>query len=287
VRTVKVDAKELEETIGGTAVTYPAETATITIPLSSSQVMDREVKVVNAHPGTVVKKGDVLMTFEPVLFEQTMKQREALVGKAHQEFTTLAELQKRKAASLMQVKEAESAYETAKLDLSLAKRDLQLCQITSPIDGVVEQLEVVPGMRFAGSGTLAIIHKLNPIYVQMDYPMERIDTLRLGQTAEVNLDAFAQESFTGKVIRIAPIVSTKTRVLPIMIEVPNPENRIKAGISGFARIKTSKPKATTVPPVAVIKKQEKAMVVCVENNRAKFREVHTGGLPLSGEIEVL
>src|SRR4051794_9159793 len=63
VRTVTVETKDLEETIGGTAVTYPAETATISIPVSSSQVVDREVKQVNARPGTVVKKGDVLLTF--------------------------------------------------------------------------------------------------------------------------------------------------------------------------------------------------------------------------------
>jgi membrane fusion protein (multidrug efflux system) len=287
VRTVKVDTKELEETIGGTAVTFPAETATISIPLSSSQATDREVKQVNARQGTVVKKGDVLVTFEPTIFQQTVKQRQALAAKAQQEVNTYTSLHKSKAASAIQVKDAEAALETAKLDLSLAERDLRLCQITSPIDGVVEQLDVVPGMRIAGGGVLAVVHKLDPIYIQMDYPMERLDALRLGQEAEVNLDAFAQESFKGKVIRIPPIVSTKTRVLPIMIEAPNPDNRIKAGISGFARIKTSKPKATTIPPVAVIKKQEKAMVVCVENNHAKLREVHTGSLTQTGEIEVL
>ena len=124
-------------------------------------------------------------------------------------------------------------------------------------------------MHMAGGGVLAVIQKLDPIYVQMDYPMERIDALRIGQTAEVTLDAFAQETFIGKVIRIAPIVSTKTRVLPIMLEVSNPDNRIKAGISGFVHIKTAKSGSTTIPTVAVIKKQQKAMVVCVENNHAE------------------
>jgi membrane fusion protein, multidrug efflux system len=123
--------------------------------------------------------------------------------------------------------------------------------------------------------------------VQMDYPMERIDSLKLGQMAEVTLDAFAQETFTGKVIRIAPIVSTKTRVLPVMLEISNPDNRIKAGISGFVRIKSMKPDATTIPSVAVIKKQQKAMVVCIKDNHAIIREVRTGNLSKAGEIEIL
>jgi membrane fusion protein (multidrug efflux system) len=287
VRTVKVDQKDLEETIGGTAVTMPAQTATISIPLSSSDVADREVKQVNCWPGSPVKQGDVLVTFEPALFEQSVKQRQAILGQSQQAHATLVGLQKNRAASAMQVKEAEVAVETAQLALSLAQRDLQLCQIVSPVNGVVQELTVVPGMRIGGGVMLAVIHQLDPIYVQMDFPMERIDSLQLGQTAEVTLDAFAQETFTGKVIRIAPVVSTKTRVLPVMLEVANPDNRIKAGISGFVRIKSAKPGATTIPSVAVIKKQQKAMVVCIENGRAKIREVRTGNLADAGQIEIL
>jgi RND family efflux transporter MFP subunit len=121
----------------------------------------------------------------------------------------------------------------------------------------------------------------------MDYPMERIDTLDVGQPAEVSLDAFGQETFSGKVIRIAPVVSTKTRVLPVIVEVANPGNRIRAGISGFVRVMSVKPSATTIPSVAVIKKQEKAMVICVEDSRAKLREVQTGPVIQAGHIEIL
>jgi membrane fusion protein, multidrug efflux system len=287
VRTVKVEERSINETIGGTAVTMPAQTATMSIPVSSSAVSDWEVKEVGFHAGSPVKPGDVLVTFEPSLFEQTVRQRTAYVGQAQSEHAALLKLFQQKAASGMQVKEAEVAVETAELELALAKRDLQMCQLTSPINGVIDQLDVVPQMRVGGGAVLATIHQLDPIYVQMDYPMERIDSLKLGQSAEVVLDAFAQETFTGKVIRIAPVVSTKTRVLPVMLEIPNPDNRIRAGISGFVRVKSEKTGAKTIPSVAVIKKKEKAMVVCVEDSRAKIREVQTGAETNAGEIEIL
>jgi RND family efflux transporter MFP subunit len=287
VRTVKVEERQINETIGGTAVTMPAQTATMSIPVSSSAVTDWEVKEVGFHAGSPVKPGDILVTFEPALFEQTVKQRTAYVGQAQSEHAALLKLYQQKAASGMQVKEAEVAVETAELELALAKRDLQMCQLTSPINGVIDQLDVVPQMRVGGGAVLATIHQLDPIYVQMDYPMERIDSLKLGQSAEVVLDAFAQETFTGKVIRIAPVVSTKTRVLPVMLEIPNPDNRIRAGISGFVRVKSEKTATKTVPSVAVIKKQEKAMVVCVEDSHAKIREVQTGAETNAGEIEIL
>lgn len=288
VRTVTVEKAEISESIGGTAVTMPSNSALITIPLSSSTVVDRQVAKVNCANGSTVRRGDIMLTFEPALFQQTVQQRAAFLAKSVQEMAAYQELLEKKAVSRMQVSEAEVAVETAKLELALAQRDLDLCQIVAPIDGVVDEFQAVPGTRVGGGASaLAVIHQLQPIYVQMDYPMERIDALRVGQEAEIVLDAYSQEKFTGKVIRIAPVVSTKTRVLPIMLEINNPDNRIKAGISGFCRIKTVKSDATAVPSVAVIKKQQQAMVFCVENNRAHIRPVQAGAVTDSGDIEIL
>ncbi|HEX2473369.1 MAG TPA: efflux RND transporter periplasmic adaptor subunit [Lacipirellulaceae bacterium] len=287
VRTVKVNQRDLVETIGGTGVTLPVQSATIAIPLNSTTIADRVVKSVCFQPGSPVNKGDMIFEFEPLLFEQTVNQREAMLDKARTELKTLDNLHQQKAASGLELKQAEVAVETAKLELSLAKEDLALCVVNSPLNGVVESVNVVPQMRVGGGTTLAVIHQLDPIIVQMDYPMERMDSLKVGQAAEVVLDAFPQETFEGKVVRILPVVSTKTRVLPVMVEVANPDNRIRAGISGFVRVRGERSSATIVPSVAVIKKERKAMVFCVEENRARIREVLTGPMKEAGSIEIL
>lgn len=287
VRTVKVTEHDVEETIGGTAVTVPAQTAVISIPSSSSEVTDRQVQQVNLWPGSKVHSGDVLMEFDPSLFRRVVGQREAELDKSRQALAAITELNREKAASGLQLRDAQVAAQTAELELALAQRDLAVCTIESPIDGVIEEVNVVPQMRLSSGGTLAVIHQLDPIYVQMDFPMERIDSLELDQTADVVLDAFPEETFTGKVVRIAPVVSTKTRVLPVTIELANPNDRIRAGISGYVRIKSVRPNSISVPSISVIRKERKAMVVCVEDERAKIREVHTGPTTQDGQIEVL
>lgn len=287
VRTVKAEQREFAETIGGTAVTMPSQSVVITIPESSSEALDREVTVVNCGVGSTVGKGDTLLEFNPTLFEQIVGEREALVEQAKEEFAIMTKLHEKQAASGLEVKNAEVAVRSAELQLGLAKRDLELCKVMSPIDGVVELLEAAPQMRLSGQSELAVIHQLDPIYVQMDYPMERCDSLAEGQTAEIVLDAFPQDKFTGKVVRVSPVVSTKTRVLPVLIEVANPDNRIRAGIAGYARVACAKSSGTAVPTIAVIKNQQKAMVVRVEDNRAKLQEVRTGGVVQAGYVEVL
>jgi membrane fusion protein (multidrug efflux system) len=287
VRTVKAEKQDLEETVGGTAVTAPARIATITIPQSATNGVDRRVKDVNFWPGSPVKLNEPLMTFEPKLFEQVVRQQEATLKEARQALDTNQKLFDQKAASGLQVETAKVQVETAQMNLDLAKRDLELCVIQSPLNGVVDQLFVVPQMEVPGGTTLAVVTQLDPIYIQMDYPMERLDSLHLDQTAEIVLDAFPQDKFTGKVIRISPVVSTKSRVVPVTIEIPNPDNRIKAGIAGFARVKGVKSATTAVPTLSIIKKQDKSMVICVEEGRAKVREVHTGTMLREGQIEIL
>src|SRR5687768_1635508 len=70
VRTVMVDKRDLAETIGGTAVTLPIQSATIAIPLNSASIGQRLVKEVPFQAGSSVKRGDVLFQFESALFEQ-------------------------------------------------------------------------------------------------------------------------------------------------------------------------------------------------------------------------
>lgn len=287
VRTVKAEQRDFAETIGGTAVTMPSQSVTITIPDSSSEALDREVTTVNFAEGAAVAKGDTLLEFKSDLFKAIVEERSAILDRAREEFKVMTKLNSRDAASGLEVKTAEVAVKSAELSLGLAERDLQLCDVRSPIDGVIEHMEVAPQMRLGGQAKLAVIHQLDPICVQMDYPMERSDSLEVGQTAEVILDAFPQDTFTGKVVRVSPVVSTKTRVLPVVIEIPNPDNRIRAGIAGYARVTGEKSSGTAVPSIAVIKKKQKAMVVRVEDNRAKIQEVKTGPTMQAGYIEVL
>ena len=287
VRTALVEQKDLSETIGGTAVTVPASTATIVIPTASFEGVDRQVTSVFASPGDAIGAGQTILEFDSSLFEQVVEQRQAELSKAQQEYQTLNRLYQNRSASGLQVRVAQVAMKSAELELGLARRDLELCLVSSPLAGVIHELDVVPMMRLSGNQRLATVHQLDPIHIQMDYPMERIDELTLGQEAEVVLDAFSQEKFAGTVVQISPVVATKTRVLPVTIEVPNPNNRIRAGISGFARLSVDRPAVTAVPTVAVIQNDEKAMVVRVVEDRAQLHEVRTGSVTRAGYVEVI
>jgi hypothetical protein len=84
---------------------------------------------------------------------------------------------------------------------------------------------------------------------------------------------------------MSPQVNTQLRVLPVMIELKNPEGRIKAGVSGFARIRKKK-KTLKVPARAVLDHGSKTITFRVENGRARLREIRVGPQVDVGVLEV-
>jgi len=187
--------------------------------------------------------------------------------------------------------EYELAQAAAKRDEAAAmieqlRWSAEACCLRSPLDGFVDEVNIVPGEVVEAASPLMQVLKLDPIWVRMDFPQERLGEVAIGQRAEVVLDSFPRETFQGKVVALSPQVKPETRVLPVFIEVSNPGSRIKAGVSGFARLSVAAPAAITVPATAVIQTQTRAMVFCVEKGHARAREIRTGPLVRTGVIEV-
>ena len=119
-------------------------------------------------------------------------------------------------------------------------------------------------------GTLiAVIH-----VIEQDYPK-----ISIGQEAAISTDAFPDRSFSGRVLRIAPILKEKSREARIEIEIPNPQKRLKPGMFVRAQIQFEKHEnATVVPTAAVIKRNNSqgVFVVDPEGKAASFVPVALG-----------
>jgi HlyD family secretion protein len=181
---------------------------------------------------------------------------------------------------------ATKDLDLARIDLEETRRGVERSQIKSPIDGFIDgKFDIVPGQTVEITAALARVLQIDPIHVRLDCPQERMDEVFVGQKAEVVLDSFRGESFTGTVIRSSAQVNPQLRVFPVIVELSNPKHRIRPGISGFARL-GGRNQAKTVPSAAVIQHGGKAMVFRVEDGRARLREVQTGPAVDGGLVTV-
>jgi RND family efflux transporter MFP subunit len=183
------------------------------------------------------------------------------------------------------VAKARSSLSSAQAHLISAQKELDNCQLKAPFAGLVEGLNVSLGTSIKQHASLAQILQVDPIFVKMDFPQERLGDVALGQEAEVVLDSFPSQSFKGTVVRIGARVDSHLRTLPVYIKVGNATHQLRPGVSGFARIRSVK-LAMVIPAAALVSHEQKSVVFCVEQGRAKAREVQAGATVKTSMVEV-
>lgn len=115
---------------------------------------------------------------------------------------------------------------------------------------------------------------------------DRIRFVRVGQTAEVAVDAYPGEHFEGRVTNISPLASAQTRTVDVEIRIPNPAHRLKPGMFAQAVLKFESRKAMLVPLGAVTEREGRNIVFVVRDSVAELRPV-TIGIAVGDQIEIV
>ena len=118
--------------------------------------------------------------------------------------------------------------------------------ITAPIDGIVIQRSVDVGQTVAASmqaPTLFIIAAdLTKMQVSANIDESDVGRIRPGQTVTFRVDAYPGEQFEGTVaqIRLQPVVVQNVTTYGTIIDVPNPELKLKPGMTANLRVQIAK-----------------------------------------------
>lgn len=118
----------------------------------------------------------------------------------------------------------------------------QNLEIRSPAAGVVVSgdWKKSEGVPLKTGETMFEIAPLNRMIVEVGIPEEDITHITIGQEVTVRLEAYATESWTGKLIRVHPAAEMRDNehVFIGELELDNPDLRLRPGMRGKAKIKT-------------------------------------------------
>ena len=111
--------------------------------------------------------------------------------------------------------------------------------------------------------------------------------MRVGNEAQVFVDAMPDRDFRGRIARIAPVLDAATRTAFVEIDIPNPEGVLKAEM--FARVQLdlgTTRQATLIPREGLVYRGQQPGVYIIEGNTPTFRAIETG-LTREDQVEVL
>ena len=185
-----------------------------------------------------------------------------------------------------QLKQAEAQVNHAKAQANLARKHLADTEIRSPIAGHIKKKLVSAGEVLKDKTPLFIVVKNDPLKFQGSVPESFAPHIRIDQDIVIYIDAFPNESLSGKIIRTSPSIDIQTRTLSIEALIPNPKSSLKSGFFAKAVIVMKEEKDIPfIPEASVYSFAGINKVYVIAEGMARERSVKTG-MRDAGMVEI-
>lgn len=222
------------------------------------------VQAIHFDKGDRVKKGDTLCEIRLNDRGAKVAQAAALVAQTQKELQVAQDLYKQGFRSKTQLAQSEAAYAQAQAGLATMNVALANTRIKAPFDGIVDDRYVNAGDYMRPGDKCEMVIAPEPFLATGTVSEQDVGGISLGDPATVKL--VTGENVTGKVSFVADRADQMTRAFRIEVELPNPDAKLRDGVSAEINIAVKKVKAHHISPGIMVLSDKGAVGVRVVQN---------------------
>jgi RND family efflux transporter MFP subunit len=215
---------------------------------------------------------------------QAERQHQANQRLADQQFISGTALE----ASAAALEAARAQFTASQAQLGTSRVSLRDAALVAPIDGVVARRHVLPGEKISIEQSVLTLVDLSTLELAGSVGTHEVSQLAPGMAVQVQVEGAAQLT-AATIGRIAPAAEAGTRSIGVIVSLPNPDERNRAGQYALARVQLRDPvPRLTVPLGAIAQASGQDHVWLIENGALVRRAVTTGRRDAAlGRVEVL
>jgi len=265
------------------------------VTLASGRVVD-----IHARLGDTVQKGQLLLRVRSADVSSGYSDyRKAVADEtlARTQLERAQDLYAHGAISLNDLQVAQDAEDKAKVDVETSAEHLRLLgndpdkpnsivDIYAPVSGVItdQQVTNAAGVQALGTNPFTI-SDISQVWVVCDVHENNLADVRIGDTAEIRLNAYPGRVFQGRVSNIGAILDPAIRTAKVRIELRNP-GIMRLGMFVSATFHGQKQEVhTAIPATAILHLHDRDWVFVFTADR-KFQRVEiTSGNMLPGNMQ--
>jgi membrane fusion protein, heavy metal efflux system len=306
---LKVDRPEQFKLVTATARTVSPE---LNVTGVVSPDVSRNVPVVSlasgrvvellARLGDTVKKGQLLMRIQSADISAAFSDyRKAMASEslAQTQLDRAKLLFDKGAIAQKDLELAQDASVKAAVDVETAKDHLRvlgadvekpsaLVNIYAPVSGVITEQNVTAaaGVKtLDNSPNLFTISDMSEVWIICDVYENDLSRVRVGETAEVRLNAYPDRTFRARIDNIGPILDPNVHTAKVRLQMPNP-GMMRIGMFVTASFRSADAQVrATVPASAVLHLHDRDWVYVPAGNGRFKRLPVTGGAMLPGNLQ--
>lgn len=209
------------------------------------------IAAIERDAGSYVEAGSVLVRLDDEAERIALDRAQLLLADARDQVERLSQLEGSGAVTAVRFREADLALRTAELAVREAEFDLGRRVIRAPIPGWIGIIEVETGDRITVQDTLAVVTDRSELIIDFRVPERVVGQIEPGMIVSVAPLSGASVPIEGRITAIDNVVDRASRTLRVQATIPNPGDRLRAGMAFAVEVALPGERLPAVDPLAI------------------------------------
>lgn len=241
--------------------------------------------------GDRVKEGQVIIRMEDQSYENDVAIESAKLNLeiSEDEYNKQKSLYEKGGVTLYELRNSEVSKTSAKYNYESAKIKLSKMNVVAPFSGIIVDIPYFTEGTQVSSGTAVVsLMAYDKMFMEINLPEKNITEIKTGQQALIINYTISEDTLQGVVAELSPVISTETRTFKGIIQINNPDLKLRPGMFVKADIITAQKDSAIVIPKNIIMTGNRGKYVFIvgRNSTAENRWL-TIGLQNQESVEVI
>ena len=210
-----------------------------------------QIDTIEVTSGATVEAGDVIAHLDSREEKIALDQARLAVKTAEDRVERTENLLRQRTISSVEADTARTELDSAKLALRQAELNLERRTIEAPISGTIGILSVNPGDFVTNQTVISVIDDREHILLEFYIPERLVGAVSIGTPVEAVSIARPGETFKGEVSALDNRLDQESRTLRVRADIPNVDDRLRAGMSFQIRMSFAGETYPSVDPLAI------------------------------------
>lgn len=237
------------------------------------------VKWVGPKEGDRIQKGEKLLELDMEAVATRIDEARARYDQAVKDYDRMKKLYEENIVSKGQLDNAKTTLDTSKAALDAVGVSLDDGNLTSPINGILDRLNVDQGEYINPGQTVMKIVNINKVKIELPVPEKDILYFEKGQLVKIEMENTKGEKqeFSGTIDFVSMTAESATRTYVVKVVVNNPDHILRPGMIVRAHlVRRNIKEAIAVPFFTIIDREDGKAVFVVEDGIARVRPIEYG-----------
>lgn len=233
------------------------------------------------RPGTRVSKGQVLIKLDPYPFDLAVREAQAVADESEQRYfeSFVPESLVTGRGPTPEQRKAlmnKAGLVGAKLRLERAQFEQSRATITSPVDGMVDLVDVAAGERVSGGQQVITVVDTRNLRIEAQVLEHDLPLIRVGGEAMITSAGAPGRVIRGRIDAVLPMVDSTTRSGRAIVRVVG-DGTLRPGMYADVQLEASRlASRRLVPARAVIERDGRPLVFVIKDGRAQWTYILPG-----------